>query len=70
MNHEHLRLECLKLAQEWGMMRFRQGFSGISLDDVTEKARELYAFCTGYSDYKPVGERIDGIFEEVIGHGN
>ena len=44
---EEIRLECLKLAHDWGKLRYRQGYSGISLDDVTEKGAELFAFCIG-----------------------
>jgi hypothetical protein len=44
MNEQELRLECLKLAHDWAKMRFQQGYSGVGIDDVVDKADELYRF--------------------------
>jgi hypothetical protein len=47
MNDDDYRLQCLKLAFEWGQHRFAYGFSGISQDDVLAKAQQLFEFVKG-----------------------
>jgi hypothetical protein len=58
LSEAELRLECIKLAHDWGKMRFREGYSGISLYDVTEKAEELRRYCAAQGTEAGTAETV------------
>jgi len=58
---ESARLECLKLAHDWAKMRFGQGFSGINLDDIRQKAAEYCEFIASGTPTRPRRDRGTGL---------
>jgi hypothetical protein len=47
MNDDDLRMECLKLAHEWGKVERDRGYTGLSQDDVLAKAQQMFEFVKG-----------------------
>lgn len=44
MTEQELRMECLRLGFEWAQTRYREGFTGINMDDALKMAHKFYSY--------------------------